>query len=188
MEKPEGLEPALEAILQNYHRAFSSKEYDAENDDHDPLMDLYGITPLLKRENRQSWGRELGMCWQLIVSRVFRLTREDFGPAVRFGADEPYDFTFGNIAVDTKYRIGSGDSGTLKKFKQYGFMLREKGFTPVFLILRNDNLPAAIGACRAGRWDVFTGNAALDYVGDHTNFDLKAFLEQRALKFQVERK
>ena len=83
---PEGLEAALEAVLQNYHRAFSSKEYDAENDDHDLVMDLFGISPELKRENRQYWGRELGMCWQLIVSRVFRLTRDDFGPAVRFGA------------------------------------------------------------------------------------------------------
>jgi hypothetical protein len=27
-----------------------------ENDAHDTLMDLYGSTPLLKRENRQYWG------------------------------------------------------------------------------------------------------------------------------------
>ena len=76
----------------------------------------------------------------------------------------------------------------IKKFKQYGLMLREKGFTPGFLILRDDNLAAAIGACRAGRWDVNTGNAVFDYIRDHTKFDLKAFLEQRALKFRIERK
>lgn len=188
MGRPEGLEAALEVVLQNYHRAFSSKKYDAENNDHDLVMDLFGISPELKRENRQYWGRELGMCWQLMVSRVFRLTRDDFGPAIRFGADEPYDFTFGSIAVDTKYRIGSGDAGTLKKFKQYGPMLRSKGFQPVFLIVRDDNLSAAIGACRAGGWDVRCGNATFDYVMEHTHFDLKTFLQQRALKFQVERK
>jgi hypothetical protein len=188
MSETEGLERALEAILGKYKESFSSKEYDTENDDHDPLMDLFGISPELKRENRQYWGRELGMCWQLIVSELFRLTRHDHGPALRFGADEPCDFTFGRTAVDTKYRIGSGDSGTLKKFKQYGPMLRTKGFRPVFLIVRDDNLPAAITACRAGDWDVRTGNTTFEYVQEHTKFDLKGFLEERALRFRIERK
>lgn len=65
----------------------------------------------------------------------------------------------GNLAIDTKYRIGSGDSGTLKKFKAYGPTLEEKGFTPVLLIVREDNLGAAITACNAGGWTVTTGQA-----------------------------
>ena len=179
---------ALEQIVEEYQRSFSAKEYDEENDDHDLLMDLFGISPELKRENRQYWGRELGMCWQLLVSQVFKLSRDDHGPALRFGADEPCDFTFGKTAVDTKYRIGSGDSGTLKKFKQYGPLLQGKGFEPVFLIVRDDNLPAAMTACRAGGWDVRTGEATFAFVREHTGFDLKAFLIERALKFRIDRK
>lgn len=188
MRNTEGVERALEAIVGKYKESFSSKQYDAENDEHDPLMDLFGISPELKRENRQYWGRELGMCWQLVVSELFRLTRDDYGPALRLGADEPCDFTFGTTGIDTKYRIGSGDSGTLKKFKQYGPMLRGKGFQPVFLIVRDDNLPAAITACRAGGWDVRAGNSTFGYVQGHTGFDLKGFLEKRALKFPIGRK
>ena len=177
----------LQKIVEAYQRSFSAKEYDEENDDHDPLMDLFGISPALKRENRQYWGRELGMCWQLLVSQTFKLTRDDHGPALRVGADEPCDFTFAKRAVDTKYRIGSGDSGTLKKFKQYGPLLREKGFEPIFLILRDDNLPAAMTACRAGGWDVRTGEATFSFIKEHAKFDLKAFFAERALRFQVSR-
>jgi hypothetical protein len=188
MSEADNLVGALEKILDVYRQSFSAKVYDEENDDHDLLMDLFGISPELKRENRQYWGRELGMCWQLLVSQLFKLTRVDHGPALRIGADEPCDFTFGKTAVDTKYRIGSGDSGTLKKFKQYGPLLRSKGFEPVFLIVRNDNLGAAITACRAGGWDVRTGDATFAFVKAHTKFDLKAFLIERGLKFRIDRK
>ena len=118
MTDEQTLAKALEEIVTKYQASFTAKVYNKENDDHDPLMDVFGVSPSLKRENRQYWGRELGMCWQLLVSELFRLTRDDYGPALRFGADEPCDLTFGQIAVDTKYRIGSGDSGTLKKFKE----------------------------------------------------------------------
>jgi hypothetical protein len=59
---------SLKKILSNYKDAFTGKTYAEENDDSDPLMAGFGITPDLKRENRQYWGRELGMCWQLLVS------------------------------------------------------------------------------------------------------------------------
>lgn len=181
------LETDLESILGRYRDSFSEKIYLEENNDHDPLMEVFGISPELKRENRQYWGRELGMCWQLLVSKVFEISREDYGPALRFGYDEPCDFTIDSIAVDTKYRIGSGDSGTLKKFKQYGPLLIEKGYKPVFLIVREDNLPAAITACHAGQWDVHTGDATFEFIKEHSGFDLKKFLKERALSFQIER-
>ncbi|MGK7883007.1 MAG: hypothetical protein AB4057_00065 [Crocosphaera sp.] len=53
-------------------------------------------------------------------------------------------------AIDTKYRIGSGDSGLHKKYKAYGKMLRQEGYEPILLILRKDNFPAAIKACEVG--------------------------------------
>ena len=181
------LNSSLERLIASYQNSFTEKVYDEENDDNDSLMDVFAITPELKRENRQYWGRELGMCWQLMVSQVFHYFRPDYGPALRLGADEPCDFTIGDIAVDTKYRIGSGDSGTLKKFKQYGPMLQEHGYHPVFLILREDNLPAAIKACIVGGWEIRTGNSTFAYIEEQSGFDLKSFLVRRARAFGVRR-
>ena len=130
------IENQLDVILKKYQESFADKSYSEENDDLDLLMNVFGLSPQLKRENRQYWGRELGMCWQLLVSEICRAHCKDFKPALRFGADEPCDLVVGNYAIDTKYRIGSGDSGTLKKFKQYGAMLTENGYKPVFLILQ----------------------------------------------------
>lgn len=181
------LQHALDAILATYQSAFTDKVYAEENDDHDLLMDVYGITPQLKRENRQYWGRELGMCWQRLVVEVCRSTCDDFGPALKMGADEPCDLTVGTLAIDTKYRIGSGDSGTLKKFKAYGPMLRESGFTPLLLIVREDNLKAAISACRKGGWEITTGDKTFDYLLELTGFDIKTFLQEKAQAYRLAR-
>ena len=62
----------LDEILTWYQRSFVEKVYCDENDDHDLLMDVFSLLPVIKRENRQYWGRELGMCWQLLVTRVFQ--------------------------------------------------------------------------------------------------------------------
>lgn len=177
----------LTGILSEYQQAFADKAYSDENNDHDVLMDVFGITPELKRENRQYWGRELGMCWQRLVIEVCRNKCKEFKPALRFGADEPCDLVVSNIAIDTKYRIGSGDSGTLKKFKAYGPLLKEKGFTPALLIIRTDNLPAAITACKAGGWVVYTGAATFKYLQELTGFNVLGFLEERAQTHQVDR-
>lgn len=179
-------ETDLEAILAKYRDSFAGKIYSEENDDHDILMDVFGISPALKRENRQYWGRELGMCWQLLVIELCK-HREDFQPALRIGSDEPCDLIVGNYAIDTKYRIGSGDSGTLKKFKSYGPLLRNNGYTSVFLILREDNLPAAIQACNVGTWEVKCGNEALNFVSEISGFDISEFLRARERGFLVER-
>ncbi|MDE2859334.1 MAG: restriction endonuclease [Chloroflexota bacterium] len=181
------LDAKLGEILSRYQKAFINKSYKDENQDLDVLMDVFGLTPDTKRENRQYWGRELGMCWQLIVASVFEHLREDFGPALRVGSDEPCDFTFDRFAVDTKYRIGSGDSGTLKKFRSYGPLLRELGYEPVFLILRTDNLPAAITACHTGTWEVLTDSASFGFIETHTGFDLRRFLIRISGDFRVER-
>jgi hypothetical protein len=167
---------ALTEILGRYAESFSGKTYDEENNDIDVLMDVFSISPELKRENRQYWGRELGMCWQLLVTELFRQTREDFEPGYRDNADELCDLISGKEAIDTKYRIGSGDSGTLKKFKQYGKKLSELGFRPVLLILRDDNLPAAISACLRGGWIVHTGQSTFDYIQAQTGIDLQRWL------------
>ena len=135
----------LNIVLKKYQQSFMSKVYSQENNDSDLLMKVFGITPELKRENRQYWGRELGKCWERLVIEACK-SAQDFKPALKIGADEPCDLRVGKFAIDTKYRVGSGDSGTLKKFKQYGPLLRDHGYVPVFLFLREDNLKSAITA------------------------------------------
>jgi hypothetical protein len=185
MTEADKLIRALSDILKHYEASFTGKIYTAENDETDLLMDVFGITPELKRENRQYWGRELGMCWQRLVVEVCRQTHKDFNPALRFGSDEPCDLVVGNQAIDTKYRIGSGDSGTLKKFKAYAPLLRQEGYEPILLIVREDNLPAAITACRTGGWIVFTGDMTYGYIKELTGFDIKAFLQAKALEYKI---
>lgn len=168
----------INPILEKYYTSFKEKTYSEENNDTDVLMDIYGITPEQKRENRQYWGRELGMMWQLIVTELCQHHCKDFQPALKIGGDEPCDLIIGSDAIDTKYRIGSGDSGTLKKFKQYGQLLREYDYRPVLLILREDNLAAAITACNHGGWTVLTGTDAFGYLYKKTGVDVLRLLHE----------
>ena len=80
----------------------------------------------------------------------------------------------GEYAVDTKYRLGSGDSGTLKKFKQYAETLKLDGFQPIFLILRTDNLSAALTA--SVDWNVHVGDKSFEFIVQKTGFNLKQWL------------
>jgi hypothetical protein len=171
------LDTKLKDVLRAYRDSFSMKTYSEENDDLDPLMDVFGITPDRKRENRQYWGRELGMCWQLLVTNVLSHHCKGYSPAIKIGEDEPCDCCVAKDAIDTKYRVGSGDSGTLKKFKSYGKLLKDRGYRPVLLIVREDNLKAAITACVTGGWTVLQGQASFDYIRELSGFDLKGWLE-----------
>jgi len=177
----------IRQILRQYSASFAAKTYRDENDEHDVIMDIFGVTPELKRENRQYWGRELGMCWQLRVTALFRATVKGFKPGHRIGQDELCDLICGRDAIDTKYRIGSGDSGTLKKFKQYGHTLQKAGLKPVFLIVRDDNLPAAIQACNAGGWQVRTGTATFSYIQQKTGVDFYAWLAALGVEYRADR-
>ncbi|MGV2437783.1 MAG UNVERIFIED_CONTAM: hypothetical protein LVT10_25190 [Anaerolineae bacterium] len=53
---PNQIENLLKGILRQYQSSFSDKIYGEENDDYDSLMRVFGITPSLKRENRQYWN------------------------------------------------------------------------------------------------------------------------------------
>lgn len=150
-------------------------------------MDVFSIPPALKRENRQYWGRELGMCWQSLVIKTFKTYCQNFQPAFKVGKDEPCDLIVGQYAIDTKYRIGSGDSGTLKKFRSYGPLLINSNYQPVLLILRKYNLPATINACKVGGWTIYTGDDSFNFIKKISGFDLKLFLSTKAGAFPVNR-
>lgn len=183
----DSIQVELQLIFEKYQKSFSKKIYADENEESDLLMEVFGVTQELKRENKQYWGRELGMCWQLIVSKIAELNCGDYQPPVRVEGDEPTDFFIGTDAIDTKYRMGSGDSGTLKKFKKYGDLLKQQGYTPILLVLRTDNLPAAITACKTGGWDIYMGKDCLNYIKSKTGFDIEMLLHSLKGKFDIQR-
>jgi hypothetical protein len=176
------MEQKIKEILTQYQISFGTKTYSEENDDIDILMKIFNITPELKRENRQYWGRELGMVWQKIVIAVFSNSDEArYLPA----KSEQYDLQVNSDAIDTKYRLGSGDAGTVKKFKTYGSDLQSQGLNPIMLILREDNLEKTIKACQANGWTVLTGDESFKYIQDHTNVDLRKLLESHINSFDI---
>lgn len=180
------IENNLDNILRKYSSSFESKIYSNENNDSDILMEIFGITPELKRENRQYWGRELGKCWESLVVEICK-NSPGFKPALKIEKDEPCDLRMNNYAIDAKYRIGSGDSGTLKKFKQYSQKLISLNYEPVLLFLREDNLAAAITACRQGGWTIKTGKYSFDFIKEISGFDLRKYLVERHRFFNVVR-
>lgn len=171
-------------IIKHYQKSFKDKIQPDDNQATDILMDLFNITYETKATNKQFWGRELGMLWQKIVTEVFK-DKEGFKEPKKFGKDEPYDLQFGNDCIDTKYRIGSGDAGTLKKFKQYAKLIKSEGNNPVLLFLREDNLPAAITACINGGWKIYKGQESFDYIKQHTGINLQEILQEFAGKFTI---
>jgi hypothetical protein len=180
-------EPSLDKILKKYQHYFIQKAYSEENNDHDILMDVFSLSSKVKQENKQYWGRELGMCWQLLIVEICKTFCANFKPAFKIGKDEPCDLVVDKYAIDTKYRIGSGDSGLHKKYKAYGQILRQEGCEPILLILREDNLPAAIKACEVGTWKIYTGEESFNFIKKISNFDLKQFLIERKGEFPVQR-
>jgi len=118
------------------------------------------------------------MIWQLIVVKLAQQNCSDFKSPLKRGKDELCDLIIGQDAIDTKYRIGSGDSGTLKKFKEYGESLKKEKMTPILLILREDNLNSAITACKSGGWKILSGKKAFQYLLEKTNVDVFKLLRK----------
>ncbi len=179
------LNNSLEKILQKYNESFASKIFIEESLEADDLMLVFGLNQETKTRNKQYWGRELGMCWERIVKEICRRTCDSFSETIREGNDELCDFVVGLDAIDTKYRIGSGDSGTLKKFRQYATRLNNIGYHPTLLILRNDSLPQAINTCSMGGWQVISGSDTFNYINQTTGFDLKLWLQNRRNLYSI---
>jgi len=151
-------------ILKIYQTGFSEKTYVDTLDSTDVLMEVFGITQELKKENKQYWGGQLGRCWERLVVELCRDTCPTYRKSPRYGDDEPCYLIVGLDAIDTKYRTGSGDSGTLKKFKQYGKLLISEGYRPIILLIREDNLQAPITALKKGGWTVYKGQQTFAYL------------------------
>ena len=173
----------LDNILLRYQDSFNQKKLSKTKESEDVLMGVFGINQEIKETNKQFWGRELGMCWQYLVDECFK-NLEGYGGPLKINSDEPADLRYKEYAIDTKYRIGSGDSGTLKKFKQYGPLIKSKGYKPIMLFLREDNLPAAITALNSGGWEVRMGDSTFEFIKNYTGFDLFNYLLDRKLEYK----
>lgn len=169
------LSRSLEGIVERYKQSFASKVFAEESLEEDDLMRLFGLTQAIKAQNKQYWGRELGACWERLVKEICRQTCSNFSEP----QDSTYDLSVGWDAIDTKYRIGSGDAKTLQGWRQNGTKLIVKKFTPILLIVRNDSLRQAIAACTAGGWIVKSGNDAYEYLYELTQFDLQTWLRNK---------
>ena len=84
--------------------------------------------------------------------------------------------------------MGSGDSGTLKKFKQYGSLLKERGYKPVLLLLREDNLSSAITACRKGGWKIYVGDESFEFIKKVSGIDMKKHLIEKSKTYRIREK
>ena len=174
-------------VLGKYQEAFSKKEISSEDGYSDVLMEVFNITPAIKSTNMQYWGRELGKCWEGIVQAIFS-ERNDYGPGIKEGADEICDCTIGKMAIEAKYRVGSGDSGTLKKFKQYAQRLKGMGCKPIMIFFREDNLSAAITASKSGGWKVLIGDECFKFIKEKSNVDIISVLKDLKGKYDISKK
>jgi hypothetical protein len=172
-------EESLISIIKKYQTSFSEKIFEAEETPSDILMEVFGITAVLKNRNRQYWGRELGKCWESLVIDVFKQYCPDrFTPPFKHQGTEPCDLIVGDYGIDTKYRVGSGDSKTLSIFRKNARIITEHKLKPVLLFVREDNLKAAMSAFSAGGWSIYTRDKTFEFIQNETGFDLKQWLIQ----------
>lgn len=179
------IEADLSNILKTYANSFSVKNFVKETPTIDVLMKAFALTPHVKSENRQYWGRELGKCWERLIVQLCSSACEGYKPAPRIHGSEPCDLLVDKVAIDAKYRVGSGDAKTLRGFKANGLALSEMGYEPILLFVRSDNLQAAMGAFAAGGWRTYVGDDAFRFLEKLTHFDLKSWLASQAGKFAI---
>jgi hypothetical protein len=156
-------EQSIIDILNQYRIKFKDKIHTSPIYSSDILLEHFNITANQIRQNKQYWNRELGMCWQKLIIELLK-DKSDYQPAIRINRKELCDLVLNKDAIDTKYRLGSGDSGTINKLKDYAQLLLNMGYRPVLLILREDNLKSTISACEKGGWHTIVGNKALKYI------------------------
>lgn len=173
--------------IEKYSSKFNKKRKAKEelDNEHDLLMDVFNISPEEKKKSAQYWGRELGVLWQELVKIVFANSEQikDYTGALTVDdpegeSDEPCDLTANGYGIDTKYRIGSGDSKFTKKFRpNHNILVERFKLKPVLLILRDDNLKSPINRAKKEGWTVYTADDSYKFIYDQTGYDLKEFLK-----------
>jgi hypothetical protein len=168
-------------ILNEYQSKFQNKVQPNTNSSTDILMDCFNLSDIKKQENKQYWNRELGACWQKIVCAAFK-DHKGYQSSPKTGK-APYDLIVDQYAIDTKYRIGSGDSGTIRKIRLYGDMMKELNHEPILLILRTDNLKGTINALK--NWTILTGEESFEFIQRLSGVDVEKYLKDNKGAFSL---
>ena len=170
-----GIDNKLKKTLQEYKELFTLYDEAPVPSASDILLNIFNLSGEDILKNKQYWHRHLGACWEKLVKSVFS-SRADYQHAVRIHKKSPCDFAFSDKAIDTKYRLGSGDSGTLEKLAKNAAWLKALGYFPVMLILRSDNLPNALSRMSSAGWQVLTGDDCFEFIRCHGGLDLKKYM------------
>lgn len=168
-----------ETILEEYASSFRRKELIERSETSDALLEVFRLTPVTLNLNRQYWHRELGMCWERLVKHAF-VGLPGYRGTLRGPEGSPCDFAIETTAIDTKYRLGSGDAGTLNKLVRNAEWLHSQGLIPLMLFLRTDSLPAATSRMRSAGWTLLAGAASFKFILERTGVDLESELRQFA--------
>ncbi|MNU30449.1 hypothetical protein D3C71_189490 [compost metagenome] len=179
MSPKQDLLESLDRILVDYRDRFRKKKFTVKPERDDLLMRVFKITPEIKKRNMQYWSRHLGFAWEKLLKAA--LSEADKTAVFPLPGDKqkPCDMIAGEMAIDAKYRIGSGDSGTLQKLQKNGRILHELGYKPVLLIFRDDSLASSLAAARGGGWTIYEDKHALVHAETLFNFDMSAYLKSR---------
>ena len=74
-----------------------------------------------------------------------------------------------------KLYIGISSYSSLQT-KKINKLLKDKGYKPMMLFFRDDNLKSAVTAINKGGWIIKSDKAMFDYILKESGFDLKSFL------------
>lgn len=73
----------------------------------------------------------------------------------------------------------------MDKLSRNAAWLKSVGLAPIMLILREDNLPQAVARMKSAGWNVLTAVRSFEFIRQHGDFDLEAWLIERARSTDV---
>ena len=169
-------------VFAKQEQLFQAKEHDNSLPEEDVLMKRFEITSLDKLTNKQYYNRELGKVFETLCKKTFRHKHNDRckdAPIVKKKGGrtyEPFDLIFDNYAIDFKYRLGSGDSGTLNRLRKSVLWALEKGYEPVYLILREDNLDPVLKALQRLGARIIQGEDTFRFIEEESGVNLREYI------------
>jgi len=181
------IESKLDSLVKKYRRAFQEKLRGISDSgvfglppEETLLMKLFALEPNIYLMNRQYFNRELGSLFEKMVKALLKTTNSKrYGNAVVVGKTQLCDCTFGQDAIEVKYRYYSGDAKTVRLYRNAAPKLISMGLKPVMLIFSTDNLRSAIKSFIKHGWQVKEGDDMAKYIKQLTGFDIKRYLETK---------
>jgi len=93
------------------------------------------------------------------------------------------------LAIEIRYNFNPNDSSRLRKDKQLGKLLSDKGYTPVYLVFAENSprLADAVSSLRRAGWSFVIGTAALNLMADLVGFDVSAILDEQDVSEEIQK-